>query len=70
MAIAPKPRPRIPSNFVIANETPGSEVASAKVTLGRLRPPTTSVSIEVKPAIDPEPYRIEKGLPTCLYVLD
>ena len=58
----------MPSNLVIANAMPGSSVASAKVTLGSSRPPMLSVSIEVKPLIEPEPYWIENGWPSLWYV--
>jgi hypothetical protein len=58
-----KPKPMMPSKWAATNAIPGSFTASANWRFGTVTEPTVTVSCDVKPESDPEPYRMANAVP-------
>ena len=53
----------MPSKCAAMKATPGSLVTSAKPWLGTVRPPTVTLSLDMKPEQEPLPYWMEYFVP-------
>jgi len=68
--ISGKPKPRMPSKWAAMKATPGSFLASAKRRLGTETEPTVTVSCDVTPESEPEPYWMANAVLFAVYVDD